>query len=146
MKLSTTFITSVLLLAAEQAFATTYPDGTERSRVWSCCGAPAQGPDGAPLGWCESIGGHMGCCTDPLGAWTCPDGFPNYLETVYYGDQVSANEPPNYRSTCHTGNNQGVRACVVKGPWQTPTPKPNPNPNPPQPSNRPRARGLGRAE
>ncbi|KAE8846454.1 hypothetical protein PTNB85_02438 [Pyrenophora teres f. teres] len=66
MKLSTTFITSFLLLAAEQAFATTDANGQEKDRVVSCCGAPAQGPDGAPRGWCESIGGHMGCCTDRL--------------------------------------------------------------------------------
>ncbi|CAE7034234.1 hypothetical protein CFE70_004966 [Pyrenophora teres f. teres 0-1] len=135
MKLSTTFITSVLLLAAEQAFATTNPDGTERDRVASCCGAPAQGPDGAPRGWCESIGGHMGCCTDPLGVSTCPAGFPNYLETVYYGNQLSANEPPNYSSTCQTGTDHGVRACVVKGP--RPSPKPDPNAPPPEPTKKP---------
>ncbi|CAE7021840.1 hypothetical protein P3342_004895 [Pyrenophora teres f. teres] len=138
MKLSTTFITSFLLLAAEQAFATTDANGQEKDRVVSCCGAPAQGPDGAPRGWCESIGGHMGCCTDRLLGGKCPEGFPNTRDTVYYGDQYSASSPAGYTSTCQTGTFQGVRACVMMGP--RPSPKPDPNRPPPEPTNRPGAR------
>ncbi|KAI2481030.1 hypothetical protein Ptr902_08056 [Pyrenophora tritici-repentis] len=118
MRLSTTSLAALLLLAAEQVFAATDRDGNPTVYANSCCGPPAQGPLEAPRDWCENkVGGNMFCCIDRLPDQDCSGfegSFPSERSAVYYGNQLRAFDPPGYASTCMSGSYGGRRACVPR--------------------------------